>query len=366
MSALTEPDVLAAAYTKLGELLTDDDMTIMQRALDGEDARHDAMWDIVAAGTGCTLLVQAFRRFIPRDVDRVLGGNHPLIRRVIREEVLVVAPWFSPRSRELLRERGFNYLDLTGNVLLRIARPKIHIRLEGAQQDPDPLIRRPVRLQGAGANALVRILVDFTPPYRLVDLAAASGLSNPYVSRTLDALVNDRVIERDPRNKMVTDVDWQILLKARAEHYSLVKSNLSQTYIARTGVLPLLRKLGTANDDRVLVTGSFAATEYVRIAAPTQLALYVPDFAAFEQRYGLMPADRGADVMLLKPADASQLARARTLVDGTVHIGVSQLVLDCLTGNGRLPEEGEALLEWMAENVPAWRHDGLPPRRPPG
>jgi len=363
MTPLTEQELLAAAYTKLGELLTDDNMTINQRVLVGKDVGRHAMWDIQAASYCCTLLVQAFRNFIPRDVDRVLGGNHQLIREVIREEILVVAPWFSPRSRELLRERGLNYLDLAGNVLIRIPRPTIHIRLEGAQQDPNPPVKRPVRLQGSGINALVRVLVDFTPPYRLVELAAASGISNAYVSRTLEALVDDRMIERDPRSKKVTDVDWHRLLRARAENYSLLKSNRSQTYIARTGVQPLLRRLGTINDGQALVTGSFAASEYVRIAAPTQLIVYVPHFATFEQRYGLIPATQGANVVLLKAADASQLVRARMLDDGTFHVGISQLVQDCLAGNGRLPEEGEALLEWMAEHPSAWRHGGLP-RRP--
>src|SRR5262245_58096375 len=116
-----------------------------------------------------------------------------------------------------------NYLDLTGNVLIRIPKPTIHIRIEGAQHDPDPPAKPPVRLQGSGINALIRILADFTPPFRLVELATASGLSNAYVSRTLDALVDDRLVVRDTRSKKVTEVDWQRLLRARAENYSLLR-----------------------------------------------------------------------------------------------------------------------------------------------
>ena len=359
MDSPTEQELLAAAFGRLTELIADDDTKVTHRPFGDGDAGHDAMWDIQAADYHCTLIVQAFRRFIPRDVDRVLGGNHRLMRRVVREPIVLVAPWFSPRSREVLRERGINYIDLTGNVLIRVPRPAIHIRLDGAQQDPNPPAKPPVRLKGSGSNALVRVLVDFAPPYRLVDLAAASGLSNAYVSRALGALVDDRLVERDPRSRAVTSVDWQELLRARAQHYSLLKNNRSRTYIARTGVPPLLRKLGTGEDHRAVITGSFAASRYVQIAAPTQLALYVPDIAAAAARYELMPADQGANVVLLAAADASQLARARTLENGTFHVGISQLVLDCLAGNGRLPEEGEALLEWMAADPSAWRQDHL-------
>jgi len=62
--------------------------------------------------------------------------------------------------------------------------------------------------------------------------------------------------------------------------------------------------------------------------------------------------------VLLTPADSSQVERTRQL-DGVTHIGLSQLVMDCLAGNGRLPEEGEAVLDWM-RGSDDWRLDQLP------
>ena len=38
----------------------------------------------------------------------------------------------------------------------------------------------------------------------------------------------------------------------------------------------------------------------------------------------------------------------------------SQAAADCLTGNGRMPAEGDALLQWMIENESLWRLDKLP------
>jgi len=135
----------------------------------------------------------------------------------------------------LLHRNGFNYLDLTSNVLLRIPRPSVYLRLDGAQRDPQPPANSPVRLRGSGVNALVRTLVDFAPPYKLVDLAAASGLSNGYVSRALEALTDDRLIQRDAKTKTVTEVDWRHLLVTRADNYALLKSNRSRAYITRGG-----------------------------------------------------------------------------------------------------------------------------------
>jgi hypothetical protein len=33
-----------------------------------------------------------------------------------------------------------------------------------------------------------------------------------------------------------------------------------------------------------------------------------------------------------------------------VYAAASQVAVDCLTGNGRMPAEGEAIVRWMADN----------------
>lgn len=362
---LLEQELLVAAFERLRDLLSaDDTMQLRQYPSQLPDSDREAAWEVSAPGYASRLLVEAFRRFVPRDLDRVLGGISPLVRKMMNDPaVVIVAPWISPRSRDLLTQRGLNYLDLTGNVRLKVALPAIYLRLDGAQHDPNPPAKQPVRLNGTSINRLIRVLVDVEPPYRMVDLSRATGLSNSYVSRTLEVLHDERLIERSAKQKTITDVDWQGLLRARAEHYNLLKTNHAQTFLARTGPGQLIRQLAETNDDQTVITGSFAASNYVSVAAPTQLVLYVPSINDAARRLGLMPAQQGANVLLLRAADESQVDRLRSAPDGTFHVGVSQLTLDCLAGNGRLPEEGEALIEWMAENIPAWRRLALPPSR---
>lgn len=78
---------------------------------------------------------------------------------------------------------------------------------------------------------------------------------------------------------------------------------------------------------------------------------------------GLLPTDRGANVVLLRPYDDVVLREVDD-VDGLRVVVPSQLALDCLAGNGRMPAEGEALLTWMGEHQAQWRRptlDGVPP-----
>jgi hypothetical protein len=63
-------------------------------------------------------------------------------------------------------------------------------------------------------------------------------------------------------------------------------------------------------------------------------------------------------VMLLAPDDPVVFTGVRP-VAGTPHVALSQLVLDCLAGPGRMPAEGEELLTVMERQVGSWRLDRL-------
>jgi hypothetical protein len=69
---------------------------------------------------------------------------------------------------------------------------------------------------------------------------------------------------------------------------------------------------------------------------------------------GLLDADEGANVILLQPFDSVAWERG-SREKGLRFAAPSQVAVDCLTGNGRMPAEGEALLKWMPANEPKWR-----------
>jgi len=76
----------------------------------------------------------------------------------------------------------------------------------------------------------------------------------------------------------------------------------------------------------------------------------------------LLPATNGANIVLLEPYDPIVFDRTVT-ADEIPNVSVAQAALNCLTGNARMPAEGEALLAWMRKNEPRWRIGSLPARR---
>ena len=305
-----------------------------------------------------TFVVEARSSFAPRDAQLLMAGLSRPLRSLAGLPVLVVAPWLSARAQELLRTEEVSYIDLTGNAWVRAAHPPLFISSTGAARNPQPVSRAPVRLRGAKAGRLVRALVDITPPYGVGDLARTTGLNPGYVSRLLEALDREALVDRAGRG-VVTAVDYLALVARWTETYRLFDSNAVSRYIAADGAAKVLAGLRSAGlPGRVVVTGSFAAVRQAPVAAPVLLAAYAQEPAALAGALGLLPADEGANVILLGPFDPVVWERTEA-DDAITYAAPSQVAADCLTGAGRMPAEGQALLAWMGENEDRWRAASL-------
>jgi hypothetical protein len=304
-------------------------------------ARPDATMTLRAPdGTSATIAVEARRSLSPRDVDRVFVVFARLRMLTAKASALVVAPWLSQRTQDLLAADNINYLDLTGNVLLKLDDPAIFIKVAGTARQPGRQPRGKARVRGPKAGRLIRFLADVCPPYGVSEIAGVTGLAPGYVSRLLDTL----------------DIE---AIDDRSQHYDLLKTNEAMTFIAPAGVAAAISRLAELTlESRLAITGSFAASRLAPVAAPVLLALYADDTGLLVSSLRLLPADEGANIALLKPFDAVVYYRA-TWEDGLSYVAPSQAVVDCLSGNGRMPAEGEALLAWMKGNESQWRSPSL-------
>ncbi|MBS1868737.1 MAG: hypothetical protein JSS99_03650 [Actinobacteria bacterium] len=308
-----------------------------------------------------TFAVEARSSVAPRDVERLLGGSFGQKLRAMTPHipVLVVAPWLSERTQTLLAAEGVNYVDLTGNARVQLDNPALFVQSQGAARDPAPAPRGRVRLRGSKAGRLLRTLVDVRPPYGVGELAAATGLAPGYVSRVLEALDEDALVERARRGR-VERTDVEGLLRRWAEAYDVFATNEVARFLAPRGARAALERLERIDrpPGRFAVTGSFAAVRLAPVAAPALLAVYADDVEALSRELELMPADAGANVALLRPFDPVAW-EGSSLVDGVAYVTPSQAAIDCLSGNGRMPAEGEALLGWMLADERRWRRSSL-------
>jgi hypothetical protein len=307
-------------------------------------------------GGGINLLVEAKSTFAPRDAERLFSGMVQQLRLLSSNyPILVVTPWLSERAQEILAKEDTNYLDLTGNVRIALNSPPVFITHKGASRNPTPAPRAPARLKGPKAGRLARLLIDVAPPYGVSQIAEATSLAPGYISRLLTSLDDDALIERTSRGQVVS-VDISELLRRWTQTYDVFKSNETSSFVAPQGPEEVLGRLTSLSSSSppVAVTGSFSAVRFAPVAAPSLLVLYCSEPGTLAKELRLLPADRGSNVALLRPFDPVVWKRT-TVKSGVTYAAVAQTAADCLTGNGRMPAEGDALTTWMEDNASQWR-----------
>ncbi len=104
-----------------------------------------------------------------------------------------------------------------------------------------------------------------------------------------------------------------------------------------------------------------AAEAIAPVTVGEQLMIYVPGRIhapdAVANRLSLLRSETG-DVVLMRAANDIVFA-GRRKVRGIWSVALSQLVLDCLSGPGRLSAAGDAVLEYMRAHEPEWRAPSL-------
>jgi hypothetical protein len=171
------------------------------------------------------------------------------------------------------------------------------------------------------------------------------------------------------------EVDWAALLRERSATTTLLKDHSPVPMIAQRGtvdVLEGLRRAGrnrTAEDtgeggtERVAVTGPVASSAVTPLTVGGQLMIHVEEdtaegIARIGCELGLLPSGSGGDVLLLRSRHSTAFI-GRRFLDGVPHVALTQLVLDSLSGPGRMPAEGERILEHLKVDETSWRLQDL-------
>jgi hypothetical protein len=176
------------------------------------------------------------------------------------------------------------------------------------------------------------------------------------ITKILALLGREALITRATKGKYqgaILEVDWPQLIRRWTQDYSFETSNTAIPYIDPRGLDAFFKRLKQAKQPYA-VTGSFASAQYAPIVQPRLAAVYVEDIEQAAAALSLRQAERGANILLVRPLDP--VAFARTFdKEKITYAALSQVAADLLTGPGRGPQEGAALIDWMKEHEDVWR-----------
>ena len=253
-------------------------------------------------GIQVTMAVEAKRTFQPRDVEQILPGISRVLRTLAGNvPLLVVAPWLSA-------EPVICWPPTASTISISPATPvspsntrRCSSRRSGADRDPSPPERPTTQVRGPKAGRLVRLLVDVDPPYGVKEISGATKLNPGYISRLLDTLDSEALIEQSSRGQ-VTSVDIPALMQRWAQSYDVFKTNGTKTFLSPAGAAAAEKQLPTLADERrVAVTGSFATVQDAPVAAPAMLVLYCDDLSGTAEALQLLHQSQRSQRRAAKP-----------------------------------------------------------------
>lgn len=262
---------------------------------------------------------------------------------------VVVAPFVSPRSQELLSDAGIGWFDATGNMHVQTDRPALYFESCGKSRDPNsrPDDRRLKSLKGPKAARVVRTLLDSSGSIGVRDLASESKVGQATSARVLEYLDRESLISRSAQGT-VTNVQKKALLQSWTRDYGVTSSHRVVPSMSARGIDYVLRQLPSSGLSYAITgsatTPAYLPAEALPVAPTSLLMVYVEDVSAAQIELKVRPADRGINVFLIEPFDDIVYQGART-INGLQYVAPSQAIADLLTAPGRSDEEAEQLLE---------------------
>lgn len=338
---------------------------------------HDVGPDLIVrteiAGVPHTVLAEVKASAQPRQVRQVvqqLLGARANQRFGTDVSSIVVAPYVSPQSAEILREAGIGWLDFDGNCRLVLGTAFVDVRAPRRSKSTTP---RPLASLFAPKSARVLRLMLQAPrqPWRVEDLARApqTQISLGHASNVRRALLDmewatvDAAGMRLSRPRELLEAwgqAWKLRRPVREGFHTLLHGKSLDEALRSA-----LRELRGAPEGEArpirpgagFLLSSFSAAEHVApfVRVPS-LYLYATHraFTVLRAALGLEPTRKGPNVLLEFPRDDG------VFLDGVgpggndapFRTSDAQTYLDLL----REGERGEEAAQHLLDNVlvPSW------------
>jgi hypothetical protein len=272
---------------------------------------------------------------------RAAPHNHPW---------LLVTPHLSERFVELCRKSGVACLDLNGRVWIRRGTVLVD-RIPPASRKPIVAAPHEPDLFSAKSSRVARAFLSPRSTWTQAELAAATGVSRPLLSKLLETLNRQGFVRRDGSKRggqwIAAQADPLLDEWARRDVWSR-RVVVHQYSILVPALEPAARQLAAAlGTSRLAFTQWFAAQLRHPYTESPVLSAYVDALPSADVLKALNAREvpSGGRLWLIRPQDAGVFQFTQT-IDGLVLVSDAQIYLDLLQTGQRGPDAADTLRRW--------------------
>ncbi len=258
---------------------------------------------------------------------------------------VLMAPFLSNASREILKNAGLGWLDWAGNSFLSFS--GIHIEMERSQINPFKTRRQQISLFAPKSAQLLRLFLTQPGPWKVEAMAKKGGVSLGQVSKVRKLLLEKEYGAIDPAGGLVLKnghalLDaWRAVAKPpqvrmrvyTALHGPALEMKLAELFGLRTG------------PGRYVLASHSVARRIAPFARMSGEMFYADPagLAILRRTLDLFPVDQGENITIYEPPDARVWEEAIELPGGLRGAGLVQTYLDLCNAGERSGEAADHL-----------------------
>jgi hypothetical protein len=301
----------------LVQALVDGQVSFPPLALEGrrpDGGAADAVVMLRWEGREWAFAVEGKASTTPKAFDAALDGAARAARSLGLRPMLLV-PFLSATQLEQLRDRGMSGLDLCGNGIVLVPGELLVLR-SGAPNRfrAEGRIKKPYSKNSSIVARVFLLRPEFDSVGEVRDeiLARGGAVTLGTVSKVVDALENDLVVQRSPgkswRSRRLRLLQPEKLLELLEGNYrppEVRREFLGKTALPERQLGRLLKEWNGGGRGRAVRTGAGSVGAYAVMAREDVRELYCSDVAGLLRQLGgdVRETDRFANLRLLETPD---------------------------------------------------------------
>lgn len=321
----------------LKELLEIKWLTVSRKA--GDSWSPDLKLKVKHGRKEYLLLIEVKSSGEPRMISRAAGQISTWNNTISGYPVLVV-PFISSRGRELCKELGLGFVDLSGNAYLKFN--GILIERWGKESIVKEK-RVQKRLFTTKSTWIIRkILSEPKREWKFDELAEEAGVSLGMAYKAVNKLISEGFVEK--KRNAISLLKADELLDAWAEIYKFENQSITGYYCPFKEQEKILLALKNVPAEEYALTLGSAASMVAPYVRSTDVYLYVEESELIMEALNLKPVEFGGNVYLITPADEGVLFDTQKFEKLSLVSNI-QLYLDLYNYPMRGREQAEHLRE---------------------
>ena len=264
---------------------------------------------------------------------------------------IVMAPYISEASAEILIKDEIGYMDLSGNCRLTFE----NVFIENKGRPNKFAQKRDLRsLYSPKAARVLRVLLnDPKKSWKIQALAKEANISLGLCANVKKLLVNREWISFDEEGIRIKEA--KKLLVEWANNYSFRKNRVMNLYSLKnqTELEKELAEICKKKNIQYALTGFSGAARLAPAVRDAKSMIYMSglDIARISESLGLKEVESGSNVMILVPYDGGVFYKSR-LIQHAVVVSPTQIYLDLKGFRGRGDEAAEFFFKQVIK--PTW------------